>query len=176
MFFIIIVVIVKDIILGWIYYKKGHNCFKNVVVGVIVFFAILGFGVSANKGTIDVVVPTRRLDVNIPEKLLHSTSFLSLFAMNSILWIALLVFVKMFFKNIIDNNIFTPENVKLARYVVYNFISLAFLDSWFQSLCSGSGVLSFVNWAYLVAAFIVWVFSMILKEANIIAEENEFTI
>ncbi len=75
-----------------------------------------------------------------------------------------------------SGNIFTPENVRLARYVVYNFISLAFLDSWFQSLCSGSGVLSFVNWAYLVAAFIVWVFSMILKEANIIAEENEFTV
>lgn len=36
-------------ILSWIYYKKGHNCFKNVVVGVIVFFAILGFGVSAFK-------------------------------------------------------------------------------------------------------------------------------
>ena len=82
----------------------------------------------------------------------------------------------MFFKNIIDNNIFTPENVKLARYVEYNFIALAFLDSWFQSLCSGSWVLSFVNWAYLVAAFIVWVFSMILREANVIAEENEFTI
>jgi len=26
----------------------------------------------------------------------------------------------------------------LARYVEYNFIALAFLDSWFQSLCSGS--------------------------------------
>ena len=84
--------------------------------------------------------------------------------------------MKLFFKNIIDNNIFTPGNVKLARYVEYNFIALAFLDSWFQSLCSGSGVLTFVNWAYLVAAFVVWVFSMILKEANIIAEENEFTI
>lgn len=35
-------------------------------------------------------------------------------------------------------NIFTPENVKLARYVEYNFIALAFLDSWLQSLCSGS--------------------------------------
>ena len=45
-----------------------------------------------------------------------------------------------------------------------------------ESLCSGSGVLSFVNWAYLVAAFVVWVFSMILREANVIAEENEFTI
>ena len=64
----------------------------------------------------------------------------------------------------------------MARYVEYNFIALAFLDSWFQSLCSGSLVLSFVNWAYLVAAFIVWVFSMILREANVIAEENEFTI
>jgi len=50
------------------------------------------------------------------------------------------------------------------------------LDSWFQSLCSGSEVLNLVNVAYLVAAFVVWVFSMILKEANIIAEENEFTI
>jgi hypothetical protein len=34
-------------ILGWIYYKRGHKCFKNVVVGVLVFFSILGFGVSA---------------------------------------------------------------------------------------------------------------------------------
>ena len=77
---------------------------------------------------------------------------------------------------IIDNRIFTQDNVKLARYVEYNFIALAFLDSWFQSLCSGSEVLNLVNVAYLVAAFVVWVFSMILKEANIIAEENEFTI
>lgn len=31
----------------------------------------LGFGVTANKGTINVVVPTRRLDVNIPEDLIE---------------------------------------------------------------------------------------------------------
>ena len=31
----------------------------------------LGFGVSANNGVIDVVVPTRRLDVNIPEDLIE---------------------------------------------------------------------------------------------------------
>ena len=34
-------------IVGWIYYNKGHSCMKNIVSGVIVFFAILGFGVSA---------------------------------------------------------------------------------------------------------------------------------
>ena len=34
-------------IVGWIYYQRGHSCMKNVVVGAIVFFAILGFGVSA---------------------------------------------------------------------------------------------------------------------------------
>ncbi|SEK86015.1 DUF2975 domain-containing protein [Streptococcus equinus] len=158
---------------------KVANVIISIAIAFIALSTMVGIILSLTHPHMDLTNQSGNglvLDVNIPEKLLHSTSFLSLFAMNSILWIALLVFVKMFFKNIIDNNIFTPENVRLARYVVYNFISLAFLDSWFQSLCSGSGVLSFVNWAYLVAAFIVWVFSMILKEANIIAEENEFTV
>ena len=34
-------------ILGWIYYKRGHSSLKNVIGGIIVFFTILGFGVSA---------------------------------------------------------------------------------------------------------------------------------
>ena len=36
-------------ILGWIYYKRGHSSLKNVIGGAIVFFTILGFGVSAFK-------------------------------------------------------------------------------------------------------------------------------
>lgn len=158
---------------------KVANVIINVTIALIILSTVVGIALSLTQPHIDLTNQAGNgfsLNVDIPEKLLHSPSFLSLFAVNSCLWIALLIFVKLFFKNIIDNNIFTPENVKLARYVEYNFIALAFLDSWFQSLCSGSGVLTFVNWAYLVAAFVVWVFSMILKEANIIAEENEFTI
>lgn len=158
---------------------KVANVIINVTIALIILSTIVGITLSLTQPHIDLTNQAGNgfsLNVDIPEKLLHSPSFLSLFAVNSCLWIALLIFVKLFFKNIIDNNIFTPENVKLAHYVEYNFIALAFLDSWFQSLCSGSGVLTFVNWAYLVAAFVVWVFSMILKEANIIAEENEFTI
>lgn len=158
---------------------KVANVIINVTIALIILSTVVGITLSLTQPHIDLTNQAGNgfsLNVDIPEKLLHSPSFLSLFAVNSCLWIALLIFVKLFFKNIIDNNIFTPENVKLARYVEYNFIALAFLDSWFQSLCSGSGVLTFVNWAYLVAAFVVWVFSMILKEANIIAEENEFTI
>lgn len=158
---------------------KVANVVINIAIVLIVLSTVVAISLSWTQPHLNLMNQAGdgfSFDVNIPEKLLHSPSFLSLFAVNSCLWIALLVFVKMFFKNIIDNNIFTPENVKLARYVEYNFIALAFLDSWFQSLCSGSGVLSFVNWAYLVATFVVWVFSMILREANVIAEENEFTI
>ncbi len=158
---------------------KVANIFINIVIAVIVISTIIAIGLSVTQSHLALTNQVGNgivFDINIPEKLLHSPAFIGLTVIVSVLWIALLVWVKMFFQNIIDNRIFTQDNVKLARYVGYNFIALAFLDSWFQSLCSGSEVLNLVNVAYLLAAFVVWVFSMILKEANIIAEENEFTI
>lgn len=130
---------------------KIANIFLNIVIAVIVISTIIAIGLSVTQSHLALTNQVGNgivFDINIPEKLLHSPAFIGLTVIVSVLWIALLVWVKMFFQNIIDNRIFTQDNVKLARF----------------------------NVAYLVAAFVVWVFSMILKEANIIAEENEFTI
>lgn len=130
---------------------KIANIFINIVIAVIVISTIIAIGLSVTQSHLALTNQVGNgivFDINIPEKLLHSPAFIGLTVIVSVLWIALLVWVKMFFQNIIDNRIFTQDNVKLARF----------------------------NVAYLVAAFVVWVFSMILKEANIIAEENEFTI
>ncbi len=158
---------------------KVANVLINIAIAAVIVSTVLAIALSLTQSHLDL---TNKLgngfifEVNIPEKLLHSPAFIGLTVVVSALWVALLVFVKMFFQNIINNRIFTQDNVKLAHYVEYDFIALAFIVTWFQSLCSGSGVLNLVNIAYLVAAFVVWVFSMILKEANDIAEENEFTI
>ena len=38
---------VISVVIGVIYNKKGHDCLKNIIAGVIAFFCILGFGVTA---------------------------------------------------------------------------------------------------------------------------------
>ena len=34
-------------IIGFIYHNRGHDCLKNIIAGFIVFFCILGFGVTS---------------------------------------------------------------------------------------------------------------------------------
>ena len=113
----------------------------NIAIVLIVLSTVVAISLSLTQPHLNLMNQAGNgfsFDVNIPEKLLHSPSFLSLFAVNSCLLDCAPCFCENVFQNIIDNNIFTPENVKLARYVEYNFIALAFLDSWLQSLCSGS--------------------------------------
>lgn len=108
---------------------KIANIFINIVIAVIVISTIIAIGLSVTQSHLALTNQVGNsivFDINIPEKLVHSPAFIGLTVIVSALWIALLVWVKMFFQNIIDNRIFTQDNVKLARYVEYNFIALAF--------------------------------------------------
>ena len=75
---------------------KVANVIISIAIALIALSTMVGIILSLTHPHMDLTNQSGNglvLDVNIPEKLLHSTSFLSLFAMNSILWIALLIFV-----------------------------------------------------------------------------------
>ncbi|TDE74733.1 DUF2975 domain-containing protein, partial [Streptococcus vicugnae] len=73
---------------------KVANVIINVTIALIILSTIVGITLSLTQPHIDLTNQAGNgfsLNVDIPEKLLHSPSFLSLFAVNSCLWIALLI-------------------------------------------------------------------------------------
>lgn len=82
---------------------KAANIVINIAIALIALSTVLAIALSLTQPHLDLTNQTGDgfvLNVNIPERLLHSPSFLSLFAVNSCLWIALLVFVKLFSKTL----------------------------------------------------------------------------
>ena len=91
---------------------------------------------------------------------------------NSFIILFVLFCVRQFFQNIINEQIFTSQNVKLANCISLSLFIASFL---------GDGILtlngfSFLNITFMVTALVVWTIGKVLEKANEIAEENEFTI
>lgn len=97
---------------------------------------------------------------------------------NGILWILVLRVIKQFLKNLLAEEIFTDQNVSLARKTSIYMVLLAFFSnsSGIIEFGFGGSHLSFFNLTYLLAALLVWVLSIVLERAVAIAKENEFTI
>lgn len=95
-----------------------------------------------------------------------------------ILWILVLRVIKQFLKNLLAEEIFTDQNVTLARKTSIYMVLLAFFSNSSGIIEFGlNGIhLSFFNLTYLLAALLVWVLSIVLERAVAIAKENEFTI
>ena len=108
--------------------------------------------------------------------------------LNAVAVMGIFICMRLFIKNILTDNIFVHQNVKLARLSTLFLI----LGSFVKKGVEGSGLLvsvghtnegtlvaeqySFFSLNYLLAAVLVWTLSIILEKAIAIAEENEFTI
>ncbi|MGT2828813.1 DUF2975 domain-containing protein [Streptococcus hillyeri] len=103
---------------------------------------------------------------------------------NMISVLGILICMRAFMKNIILEEIFIPNNVRLARLSTIFLV----LGSLIRSGVDTSSIVmhgqyaektyeySFFSLNYLLAAVLVWTMSIILEKAIAIAEENEFTI
>lgn len=80
--------------------------------------------------------------------------------------------VRQFFKNILDNQIFVAQNVKLAKQVALLLFIASFLG---DGIFKFNGF-SFLNITFLITSLVVWTLAKVLEKAKAIAEENEFTI
>lgn len=107
---------------------------------------------------------------------------------NTISALGILVCMRSFMKNILAEEIFVAENVRLAKlstiFLILGSLVREGIDK--SSLVmhgeytSGAGTkvyeYSFFSLNYLLTAVLVWTPSLILQKAVAIAEENEFTI
>ena len=78
---------------------KAANVVINIAIVLIVLSTVVAISLSWTQPHLNLMNQAGdgfSFDVNIPDNLLPSPSFLSLFDVNLCLWIALLVFVKMF--------------------------------------------------------------------------------
>lgn len=106
---------------------------------------------------------------------LLSGLFVTLFVISSILKIVMIKKVKTFLKNVMDEKIFIPENVQISKHITIILIIISLLS--FSLEESGTNTLIEVfDFGYLIAAFFVWLFGLVLVKANEIAEENKYTI
>lgn len=93
---------------------------------------------------------------------------------NVVISMGLLVCLRKFLKNLIAEDIFVEQNVKLARLGS----ALLFIGSF---MGTGSGLLTInsfalIDFTYIPVGAVLWIMSLILEKAIAIAEENEFTI
>lgn len=98
--------------------------------------------------------------------------------------LGILICMRAFMKNIILEEIFIPENVRLARlstvFLILGSLVRPGMDSssfiMHGQYGNQSYEYSFFSLNYLLAAVLVWTISIVLEKAIAIAEENEFTI
>lgn len=107
---------------------------------------------------------------------------------NTIAALGILVCMRAFMKNILAEQIFVADNVRLARWSTLFLILGSLVRSGMDKTAvimhgqyaSGpeqvSFEYSFLSVEYLLVAALVWTLSLILEKAIAIAEENEFTI
>lgn len=96
--------------------------------------------------------------------------FLSL--LSGIVMCLVLLVLRQFFKNLLADQIFVPENVTLAKRVSLLLLLASLVGNGVVEV----GDYSFFNLTYFLTALVVWTLAKILDKANQIAEENEFTI
>lgn len=108
--------------------------------------------------------------------------------LNTVAALGILVCMRAFMKNILADQIFVADNVRLARLSTLFLI----LGSLVREGIDRSGLImhgqypngpeqvsyeySFFSMQYLLVAVLVWSLSIILEKAIVIADENEFTI
>lgn len=109
-------------------------------------------------------------------------------AINTVAALGILVCMRAFMKNILADQIFVADNVRLARWSTLFLILGSLVRSGMDKTAvimhgqyaSGpeqvSFEYSFLSVEYLLVAALVWTLSLILEKAIAIAEENEFTI
>ncbi|MDQ0223144.1 DUF2975 domain-containing protein [Streptococcus moroccensis] len=107
---------------------------------------------------------------------------------NTIATLGILICMRAFMKNIIAEEIFVPQNVRLAKLSTFFLVlgslirqgndaaSLVILSYYSNGANEVSFEYGFFNMYYLLTAVLVWTLSIILEKATAIAEENEFTI
>lgn len=105
-----------------------------------------------------------------------------------LLGLLLLLFARIFIKNLLNKQIFIEKNFKTIRYTSYTLAMMSIFNNIPQSLMVSEiiekqKVLSeyihsgfSINYGILIAAVTVFVFSIIFKEGIRIAEENKFTV
>ncbi|MGT2665803.1 DUF2975 domain-containing protein [Streptococcus rifensis] len=107
---------------------------------------------------------------------------------NTIATLGILICMRAFMKNIIAEEIFVPQNVRLAKLSTFFLVlgslirqgndaaSLVIHSYYSNGANEVSFEYGFFNMYYLLTAVLVWTLSIILEKATAIAEENEFTI
>lgn len=154
----------------------------NIAIGVQIFGLTMGFIILLICSVIGLDNVIAWISTAAEQQGASIQGDLSKFPGLWLLWISLLDclphialtwFIRKFCKNLLADQIFIPENVKLARYAAF-----ALLFSWVLSISFGP--LSDLDFTFngfpIIAAILVWTISKVLEQANAIADENDFTI
>lgn len=124
-------------------------------------------------------------DVKVSFEVVDQSLFANLVdGLNLVAVFGILVCMRAFMKNILLEDIFVPENVRLARlstvFLILGSLMRTGKDSssfiFHGQYGESSTEYSFFSLNYLLIAVLVWTLSIILEKAIAIAEENEFTI
>ncbi|MGT2929403.1 DUF2975 domain-containing protein [Streptococcus dentasini] len=162
---------------------KAIYYFVNLMLG----FNYFAFGFLILTGVIAVVVPPVRDYVGAAlARENFQTSFLSIslaaiaVLFNFVLIVLVLRGIKQFLRNLLNDHIFTEQNVTLARRTSLYLFLMSFYtgDSGIInfSINAHYNDISLFDFSYILAALLVWVISVVLERAVVIAKENEFTI
>ncbi|MBM7642113.1 DUF2975 domain-containing protein [Streptococcus loxodontisalivarius] len=139
------------------------------IIGAIVLLLISVTGMdSFNKFVTDLGASVQNTNLG----LLGMVFFLAA-CLQTFLLLLLLRMIRAFLRNVIEDAIFTWDNVRLAKKTSLYLFLLSFLGS---GLLFGAGGIFILNTGYLFASLLVWVIAKVLEKAVAIAEENEFTI
>lgn len=98
---------------------------------------------------------------------------------NILLYGIVFFFVRSFFKNLEQENIFVTNNVSTAKIIAVLLLVLSvttYLPDYYLALNGISDIGFQLELPYIIGAAIVWALAKILEKANSIAEENKMTI
>lgn len=147
-------------------FAQGFITIIMVVSGLVLLIAtvLLPFGLTHIDFTKEAVLSLNEIGIS-------PLSYVLDFAEASII-LFILFCVRQFFKNIIAEQIFVAQNVKLANTIALSLFIVAFLG---EGIFTINGY-SFFNVTFIITSLVVWTIGKVLERANEIAEENEFTI
>ncbi|MGT2866268.1 hypothetical protein [Streptococcus fryi] len=135
-------------------------------LGIVLSTVLYVFGFKALEFTEATIVPLRT------DPFGYSPVVVLIRYLNNFIFFWILWSIRQFLSHLIADKIFIPANVTLANRVSLLFLIVSLttdgLLQWFR--------FSFLNPTYLIAALVVWTLAMILEKANVIAEENAFTV
>lgn len=122
-----------------------------------------------------VVVTESGIEVDLAEALIGMPIWVLVLAViDAILALGVLICIRKFLKNIQVGEIFVDQNVRLAKWSAILIFASSFLSV--SEMPKSGFSLNMLNFTYLITALLVWTISKVLEQANVIAEENDFTI